>query len=819
MSEHFINSESHWDSRFAGDWQNRGGREQTRFFAELALKHLPSFVLADIRYHGLKVMDWGCAEGDGVEVLARELNTEVMGVDFSREAINTASTRFPGFSFKRSSIEDLDPCDVLFTSNTLEHFDAPHRILGQLLPHARKYGIILVPFQEGRRHEEHLATFDFNSFPLKVGRFHAIALREIDSGALPDSKWPGKQILVVYGHEDKVAIEEQRLSNMVSDLSERLDASVARGVALERRIADAVAQSNKTSEKVCALEARERVLLRELAGKDHLESELNEVRSDVQRLEDAVRKATQCLDDARVLVERSYMAIREVRTRRLQKLALLASSLKQHPRDTVETTFSWLLGRYKNVGMGLVGALSAHALTKDKLFGVEQEIRRALGGLSSCRSKGAPEGDPAPAGISDLCARMVSWDASAKTIALQVESFDKGGLEEVVLTLARNLKKSRRVNVTIFVAGNVVGYLGKLAEDEGIPVVALHGSVERLRAAVKAYHVDLVHLHYSVFGVLEYSRAGLPIVYTIHNCYVWADEAFIRQRAAAYGCVNAFIAVSDAVGRFFVSRFGISGERVMTIPNGLDLAYVEASSPVARRDVGLSSEEDVVFINIASFNWLKFHALMVAAMERLVGKWRNAKLLFVGNTHEKACRDYVESEIARRGLGDSIRILDYVPKARLMGLMAMSDCFILPSIVEGASIAVLEAMYAGLPLVLSDVGAARTMIEQGDIGLIVQNPYHAIEDLTWPLIVERYTRDPQMPNLEHLVAAMAQICADKGVWRERGRKGRAKVERLFNSSIMSTAYLDCYERQMAKRASELENERSCRHRNLGLQQG
>src|SRR3989304_1575524 len=74
-SEPSINSASYWNARFGGGWGGHGGREQTRFFAELALRSLPAWIARDIAVNKLTVLDWGCAEGDATEVLGCALGT------------------------------------------------------------------------------------------------------------------------------------------------------------------------------------------------------------------------------------------------------------------------------------------------------------------------------------------------------------------------------------------------------------------------------------------------------------------------------------------------------------------------------------------------------------------------------------------------------------------------------------------------------------------------------------------------------------------------------------------------------------------------
>src|SRR5262249_8117749 len=145
-----LNSASDRNARFGGNWPAHGRREQTRFFAEVALRSLPEWIARDITQNQLAILDWGCAEGDATEALGSALRTSVTGVDAAEPAVEVARGRFPDRRFLRSSIDELKTYDVLFTSNTLQHFDVPLAVLQSLLTRIRKYALLLVPFREGQ---------------------------------------------------------------------------------------------------------------------------------------------------------------------------------------------------------------------------------------------------------------------------------------------------------------------------------------------------------------------------------------------------------------------------------------------------------------------------------------------------------------------------------------------------------------------------------------------------------------------------------------------------------------------------------------------
>lgn len=197
-----INSREYWSHRFGGDWEAQGGREQSRFFAQLAIDAMPSWLLAAIRSRRVSLCDWGCALGDGTDLLAQVLDVPVTGVDFAAEAVEAARTRYARPSFLQADFlsgEGEETYDILFSSNTLEHFSHPWKILDALAPKARSALILLLPYREYARIDEHEASFESRNIPAVVaGRFHLAHSRVVDARNYTPTLWGSEQILLVY---------------------------------------------------------------------------------------------------------------------------------------------------------------------------------------------------------------------------------------------------------------------------------------------------------------------------------------------------------------------------------------------------------------------------------------------------------------------------------------------------------------------------------------------------------------------------------------------------------------------------------------------
>ncbi len=197
-----INSKAYWNNRFQTDWELLHGKKQTRFFAQITIQNLPPALLQDIRLHRYTIADIGCAEGDGLELLSYAFqNNRLTGIDLSPIAIEKASMQYPRIQFLERDIFQLDEevmFDVVYTSNILEHFTDPHKVMEEMAKHTRQVLIMLVPFQEHPLSKEHVYRFDYEDFPYAINHFHLDTLQVIDCSKMDYTYWCGKQMLAVY---------------------------------------------------------------------------------------------------------------------------------------------------------------------------------------------------------------------------------------------------------------------------------------------------------------------------------------------------------------------------------------------------------------------------------------------------------------------------------------------------------------------------------------------------------------------------------------------------------------------------------------------
>jgi glycosyltransferase involved in cell wall biosynthesis len=234
MSDAGINSMAWWDNNFSSAWEANAGRQQTRHFMERLIANLPESELEFLRTTAITILDWGCALGDGADALARAFPAcRIIGLDFSRIAIEQARRSFPYLEFKTTEQGGVtEAVDVLICSNCLEHFDAPLEVLRSQIAKCRQLYVALVPLDERVLIECHRSRFHEDSFPAEVAGFRRLHCYSIE---VNQRLWGGKQLLAVYGSPDYCKDRTFRMA----PVAERLHADLLAARQEEERLREA----------------------------------------------------------------------------------------------------------------------------------------------------------------------------------------------------------------------------------------------------------------------------------------------------------------------------------------------------------------------------------------------------------------------------------------------------------------------------------------------------------------------------------------------------------------------------------------------------
>jgi len=225
---------------------------------------------------------------------------------------------------------------------------------------------------------------------------------------------------------------------------------------------------------------------------------------------------------------------------------------------------------------------------------------------------------------------------------------------------------------------------------------------------IKKEKIQLLHCQGLLSAILGWCLkrlTGVPYIVTVQSLEKKGFWEKLAYRNAAF-C----IAASSAVKEYFQSM-GI--ENITIIPNGIDIKRFEKlNRQEARNKLGLNDE--FAIITVARLERRKGLEFLIRALPELKFPF---VCLLVGDGEE---RGNLENLSEKLGVSDKVKFLGQIDSKEIPGYLAAADCFVLPSLEEGFGIVVLEAQAAGLPVIGTNIGGIKDIIENGKTGLLVE---------------------------------------------------------------------------------------------------
>lgn len=243
----------------------------------------------------------------------------------------------------------------------------------------------------------------------------------------------------------------------------------------------------------------------------------------------------------------------------------------------------------------------------------------------------------------------------------------------------------------------------------------------RLARYLRANRIRVVHsfgFYANVFAIPAARLAGVDVVVaSIRDTgdHLTGTQKVLQRwvcRAADHVLVNAQ-AVQDVL-----VRQGYDKTRITIIRNGIDVARfnnLRASGSV-RATFGLKATAPLVAV-FARLNRLKGLEFFLEAAALLKGRFEEVMFLIVGDSISMSYRDELEKKAQALGLGERVVFAGF--RSDVPELLAEVSVSVLPSLAEGLSNVVLEAMAAGVPVVATAVGGTSELIEDGVSGVLV----------------------------------------------------------------------------------------------------
>ncbi len=243
------------------------------------------------------------------------------------------------------------------------------------------------------------------------------------------------------------------------------------------------------------------------------------------------------------------------------------------------------------------------------------------------------------------------------------------------------------------------------------------------------------------------------------------------RRSWVYGAASRIHTVSHALRDHFL-RLGFDPDKTLALVNGVDTAHFSPGDrSIARAAVGLPLHAPVILV-VGRLVASKRHDLLFQAFESVLRRSPDAVLCVVGGG-EGPEADRIRSLAASFPAPSQIRIEGFRPDP--LPYYRAADILAVPSVTEGLSNAVLEAMSCGLPVLANDACGNRDVIDSGDTGVVAD-----------------------LEEADSLAACLTALMDDRESLATMGRRARESVVARFSLGRMAASYGHVY-RLLARR--------------------
>ena len=356
-----------------------------------------------------------------------------------------------------------------------------------------------------------------------------------------------------------------------------------------------------------------------------------------------------------------------------------------------------------------------------------------------------------------------------------------GGAASIIMGLAR-VAQAEGWNVDVLATDPV---FQAAARQQGVGVVDLDvirreirplwdlGGLFRLRRFLRAESYDIVHTHTSKAGFvgrLAATLANVPVIlHTVHGfAFHEASPPSTRlfysalERCASQWC-DRIVSVSE-FHREWAIRLGMcNANRIVAIPNGIaEPVLGKHDRAKIRGDIGAGSG-DLLAVSIGRLAPDKGLEYLIEAAAMLPSDCR-IRIALAG---DGPARDPLIQLASRAGVSDRVRFIGF--RRDVAELLAASDLVILPSLREGLSISLLEAMAAAKPIIATSIGSQREVAGHGEMAWLVP---------------------PADGNA--LRGAMLQLTADPPMMARLAANARAVYESCYTEQRMLHSYRQLY---------------------------
>jgi glycosyltransferase involved in cell wall biosynthesis len=314
-----------------------------------------------------------------------------------------------------------------------------------------------------------------------------------------------------------------------------------------------------------------------------------------------------------------------------------------------------------------------------------------------------------------------------KRILHLCETFGTGGAENVMLNVAAGVDQSRFLSTAILFGD---GWLTKKLRSQGVETIILETSgsydfklLRGLTRTIREKRIDLLHAHLSdanAYACLAGALTGIPVIPTYHG-QVDSSPRRLAATSLKLAAVRRFATRVVVVSRYLrddlVSKANFKPSHIEIIYNGVVFKHIDSGMEPTekKRQMGFDLSDRLV-VMVANLHVDKGYEYFVRAARLMTDQMEHLQFLIIGEGPDHI-RTMIEHEIRINNLSNRVHMLGY--REDVAEILTVTELFMLSSISEGLSIATIEAMGAGVPVVVTASGGPEEIVTDGETGLIV----------------------------------------------------------------------------------------------------
>lgn len=366
-----------------------------------------------------------------------------------------------------------------------------------------------------------------------------------------------------------------------------------------------------------------------------------------------------------------------------------------------------------------------------------------------------------------------------------IYSLAVGGLENGLVNLINNMPRDRYRHAIVCL--HSFTDFAKRIQDGDIPIYSLDkkqgkdlGLYVRLGRLLRQLKPDIIHTrNLAAIEGQVIAAIAVPSARRVHGEHgrdmfdvAGLNVKYNLLRRLIRPFVHRYIAVSRDLEQWLVDQIGVKTSHISQIYNGVDNQKFRprhAGDPAPPWPPRFADERHVIIGSVGRMAVVKDHRTLVRAFIELIRLRPDlreiARLVIVG---DGPCREGCAQLLAEAGLSDCVYLIG--ERNDVADLMRAMDIFVLPSLGEGISNTILEAMATGLPVVATQVGGNPELVQSSVTGRLV--PADA----------------PQA-----MAQALFEYMCDTNLRRSHGSAGRSIIEQHFSLPAMVAAYMRVYD--------------------------